>query len=104
MLRQQNDELWNALQPSLQLVTKVLRSEHPFWKAISSIYHMRPVPIEKDGRTQEEKADPTYRPYVSIWYEIDRDKMYPAARSLMDQNFDSTAATLEVLRRCKLNH
>ncbi|KAL2284815.1 hypothetical protein FJTKL_08644 [Diaporthe vaccinii] len=96
---QQNDELWNALQPALQLVSKVLLAEHPFWKAVLSIYHMRPVPVEKDGRTQLQKADPTYKPYVSIWYDIDRDKMYPTARTLMDQKFDSTAATLEILTR-----
>lgn len=101
MIPQQNDELWNALQPALQLVSKVLLSEHPFWKAILSIYHMRPVPVEKDGRTQLEKADPKYTPYVSIWYDIDRDKMYPTARKLMDQNFDSTAATLEILTRSR---
>lgn len=61
---------------------------------------MRPVPEERDGRSQQEKADPKYRPHIAIWYDIDRDKMYRAARSLMDQKFDSTAATLEVLDRC----
>lgn len=96
---QHNDELWNALQPALQMASKVLLSEHPFWMAILSIYHMRPVPDERDGRSQEQKADPRYRPYVSIWYDIDRTKMYPTASALMDLNFDSTAATLEVLRR-----
>lgn len=64
---------------------------------------MRPVPMEKDGRTELDKADPTYRPYVSVWYDIDRDKMYPAARALMDRNFDSTAATLEILNRRRYN-
>lgn len=64
---------------------------------------MRPVPMEKDGRTELEKAHPTYRPYVSVWYDIDRDKMYPAARVLMDRNFDSTAATLEILNRRRYN-
>lgn len=101
MMSQQNDELWDALQPALQLASRVLLSEHPFWNAVLSVYHMRPVPVEKDGRTELEKADPTYRPYVSIWYDIDRDKMYPAARALMDQKFDSTAATLEILTRCR---
>lgn len=100
MMSQHNDELWNALQPALQMASKVLLSGHPFWKAILNIYHMRPVPEEKDGRTQQEKADPKYRSYISIWYDINRDKMYRSARSLMDQNFDSTAATLEVLSRC----
>lgn len=100
MMSQQNDELWNAIQPALQLASKVLMTEHPFWKAILSIYHMRPVPVEKDGRTEAEKADPQYRPYISIWYDIDEDKMFPTAKKLKDQNFDSTAATLEILRRC----
>ncbi|KAJ0107255.1 hypothetical protein J7T55_007625 [Diaporthe amygdali] len=96
---QRNDELWDALQPALQLASKVLLNEHPYWKAILSFYHTRPVAVERDGRTREQKAEPEYRPYVSLWLDIDRDKMYDSARSLMDRNFDSTAATLEVLRR-----
>lgn len=100
MVPQHNDELWDVLQPALWLASKVLLSEHPFWKAILSVYHLRPVPVEKDGRTQQQKAEATYRPYISLWYEVDRDKMFPRARALMDQNFDSTAATLELLNRC----
>ncbi|KAK2611512.1 hypothetical protein N8I77_004846 [Diaporthe amygdali] len=96
---QRNAELWDALQPALQLASKVLLNEHPYWKAILSFYHTRPVAVERDGRTREQKAEPGYRPYVSLWLDVDRDKMYDSARSLMDRNFDSTAATLEVLRR-----
>lgn len=66
-----------------------------------SLYHLRPVPTEKDGRTDEEKSDRNYKPYISMWYDIDRTKMYSNARALMDQNFDSTAAILEILRLCK---
>ncbi|POS74970.1 hypothetical protein DHEL01_v206632 [Diaporthe helianthi] len=95
---EENDELWNALQPTLWLVSKVLKSGHPFWKAILSLYHLRPVPKEKDGRTDEEMADPDYRAYISLWYEIDRSQMYPSARQLMDAGFDSEAAALEMLR------
>jgi hypothetical protein len=95
-----NDELWAALQPSLQFATRLLQSEHPYWKAMLSLYHLRPVPEEKDGRTDEEKSRQGYKPYTSVWYDIDRSKMYSCARALMDQNFDATTATLEVLRLC----
>lgn len=65
-----------------------------------SLYHLRPVPEEMDGRTDEEKASPDYKPYSSVWYEIDRSQMYPSARLLMDAGFDSEAAALEMLRIC----
>lgn len=99
-LGQENDELWAALQPSLQLVSKVLESGHPFWKAMLSLYHLRPVPEEKDGRTDEQKASQDYRPYISVCYENDRSQMYPSARELKDVGFDSEAAALEMLRIC----
>lgn len=87
------------MQPALQMASKILQCDHPYWRAITNVYHLRPVPGEKDGRTQAEKADPRYRPYVSFWYEIDRSKMYPAARDLMERNFDAAAAGMEMIRR-----
>ncbi|KAI7776410.1 hypothetical protein LA080_005365 [Diaporthe eres] len=42
------------------------------------------VPREKDGRTAEQKQQPDYREYRSLWPDMDRRKMYPSARRLYD--------------------
>lgn len=92
-----NDQVWNALQPSLKLASRVIRSNHPHWRMLlAGIYHMRKVPREKDGRTIAEKREPGYREYRS-WLNIDRNKMFPSARRLYDLRFEAARATLGIL-------
>lgn len=97
-LNQSNDQLWEALQPSIRLASRVIRSNHPHWRMLlAGIYHMRKVPREKDGRTNQQKEQPNYREYRSLWLDIDRDKMYPSARRLYDLQFEAARATLGIL-------
>lgn len=99
-LDQDNDQLWDALQPSIKLASKVIRSNHPHWRMLlAGIYHMRKVPREKDGRTDEQKQQPDYREYRSLWPDMDRRKMYPSARRLYDLKFEAARATLGILTR-----
>lgn len=99
-LDQDNDQLWDALQPSIKLASKVIRSNHPHWRMLlAGIYHMRRVLREKDGRTDEQKRQPEYREYRSLWPDIDRNKMYPSARRLYDLRFEAARATLGILTR-----
>lgn len=97
-LNQDNDQLWDALQPSIKLASRVIRSNHPHWRMLlAGIYHMRKVPREKDGRTNEQKQQPGYREYRSLWLDIDRNKMYPSARRLYNLQFEAARATLGIL-------
>lgn len=97
-LNQVNDQLWDALQPSIKLASRVIRSNHPHWRMLlAGIYHMRKVPREKDGRTNVQKQQPGYREYRSLWLDIDRDKMYPSARRLYSLQFEAARATLGIL-------
>lgn len=62
-----NDKLWLAMQPALQLASMVLRSEHPYWQAMTSIFHLRPVDASKDGRSDEQRAEQGNVPWSSVW-------------------------------------
>lgn len=66
---------------------------------LAGIYHMRKVPREKDGRTEEQKQQPDYREYRSLWPDMDLDKMYPSARRLFGLRFEAARATLGILIR-----
>ena len=45
---QDNDTVWMALQPALQLVTRVLNLKHPYWLAISNLYNRRRIHPSRD--------------------------------------------------------
>lgn len=97
---QRNDDVWAALQPSLRLASRVMHSGHPTWSMfLNGIYHMRKVPMDRDGRTDEEKKDGNYRPYRTLYHEIDEDEMYDHARLLYRSGFDAQRATEWVLNR-----
>lgn len=66
---------------------------------LNGIYHMRRVPREKDGRSEEQKEDPRYREHRSLWFDIDEDKMYSEARGLRETGFDPGWATMQILLR-----
>lgn len=62
-----NDQIWGVLQPSLRLVTKIIRI-HPVWEALLNIYHLRPVPSSSDSRTPDQLAEDGHIPRTSFWY------------------------------------
>lgn len=98
-----NDYLWKALKPSLLLASAVIASKHPTWTMfLGGIYHVRKVPMEKDGRTDTEKKQENYREYQALWHEIDEEQMYDNARRLRQLDFDAHNATIGILynRKC----
>lgn len=62
-----NQKVWDAIEPAVRLASLVLRSGHPFWEAITNIYHYRPVDLSKDGRTAEQRAARGGAPFTSVW-------------------------------------
>lgn len=91
---QGNDELWNAMQPALRLVSRVLQSEPLFWRELFNLYNRRPV----DHRLVVEKLEEGTS-LTSIWFDIDESKMYPEARELRRLMFDAVGATRHVLEK-----
>lgn len=99
---QNNQEIWDALIPALQIASNVLRSNPPYWLAFLNFTRtLRKVPVDRDGRTRAEKEEDSYRQYRSIWPEH-RDtnwEEYDSASLLNSLNFDSAKATYALLRR-----
>ncbi|KAK1780188.1 hypothetical protein QBC45DRAFT_113785 [Copromyces sp. CBS 386.78] len=50
-----DEELWNALQPALQLVTRVLQMNHPFWRACLDYLCAIEVPEQRKSETHKDK-------------------------------------------------
>lgn len=64
-----NDELWAVMQPSLRLVTKIMRM-HPVWNALLNIYHLKPLPWSADSRTAEQRAKDNDIQRSTFWYAL----------------------------------
>ncbi|KAF3763449.1 hypothetical protein M406DRAFT_74062 [Cryphonectria parasitica EP155] len=94
---QTNEKVREALRPALQLVSKIMRSGHPYWQAMTSLHHLRPVDNAKDGRTSEERSRQGGVPYTSVWIHVDGTDArmptpYPEMQRLNDLGFDSRLA------------
>lgn len=63
-----------ATKPALLIVTRVIESGHPHLEALLSLFHLRPVPVDRDPRPPENRETP-YKNYVSVWLEQDESKM-----------------------------
>lgn len=100
-----NQAVWDAIEPALKLASRIIRSNHPYWLAMTSLFHMRPVPNAKDGRTLVQRAQQGGTPYTSVWLEDnDNDPRipapYPEMARLKSLGFDSNMSRdicLEIL-------
>ncbi|KAI1373333.1 hypothetical protein F4677DRAFT_228627 [Hypoxylon crocopeplum] len=89
-----NDALWTAMQPALQLVTRVLNSGPPGLHALMDMRTRLPLPAEKDAREEPETPSiPTYRNIE----EMDMDKTFPQIRRLHELGFDWIGKTYMIL-------
>lgn len=96
-----NPLVWSALEPALRLASKVLDSEHPYWLALTNIFHYRPVDASKDGRTDADKVAQGGRPYISVWTDsndVRAPAPYPEMAKLKARGFDDVAARAHCLR------
>ncbi|KAI1077882.1 hypothetical protein F5B20DRAFT_245791 [Whalleya microplaca] len=94
---QTNDLLWNALQPALQLVTRVINSGPPGLNSLIDMRTRQPLDASKDGR--EEPETPFITRFVQT-KDIDMDKTYPGIRNLNAMGYDWNENTMRVLDRC----
>ncbi|KAH7171456.1 hypothetical protein EDB81DRAFT_852035 [Dactylonectria macrodidyma] len=94
---QGNDNVWEAMQPALQLASRLLSADHPFLSAIKDITNRFRVDDSLDHRPAEaKKLDPkfSFRSFVNM----NDPSLVPAAR-LMRQvpHFDPTALSQTVM-------
>lgn len=52
---QNDEELWTALQPALQLVTRVLQMNHPFWRACLDYLCAVDIPEHRKSENHQDK-------------------------------------------------
>lgn len=71
--------------------------------AILSLYHIRPVPEEVDGRTDAAREE-AGAPFRSVWLDENKPGMYAAAAELRQLGFRSRDTTLAILDQCKPAH
>lgn len=68
--------------------------------AILSLYHLRPVPADLDGRPDDVRQQ-AGAPLPSLWLDENKPGMYPAAAELRQLGFRSRDTTLAMLNQCK---
>lgn len=83
------------MQPALQMASKVLHSQPPFWRALFELCNRRPVEHRLVPETLQEGTSLT-----SMWIdELGEDQMYPEAAALRRQNFNAAGVTGYVLQK-----
>lgn len=96
-----NVQLWAALQPALQLVTKVLKSGLPFWRAVKDLRTRTAIPTELDPRPEEDRATPRLvriRPLEEALAD-GAVQDWPVLYDLVEQGLDYEKAVDYVLRK-----
>ncbi|KAI1101674.1 hypothetical protein F4804DRAFT_291271 [Jackrogersella minutella] len=90
-----NDTLWQALQPALQLVTKVINGKHPALEALMDLRTRRRIPADKDIRTKPETPFMwTYGPQ----YTTRREDMLLPVRQLDEEGWVWSTHIMATLR------
>ncbi|KUI57475.1 hypothetical protein VP1G_04833 [Cytospora mali] len=97
-MQQKDDILWNALQPTLKLVSRVLYSNPPFWRSILDLYKLGPVDSSRVPEAARRRGQaPDWENLTAVHLEIEDRNMYPEAVALRDSGFDASAVTEHVL-------
>ena len=61
-----NDEVWEAMEPALMLVTRVLKEKPEFLNGLLSIWDHKIVPPQRDNRPQCEKSSYPLRTFDTV--------------------------------------
>ncbi|CAJ2512475.1 Uu.00g054900.m01.CDS01 [Anthostomella pinea] len=92
-----NDKVWDALQPALQLVTKILESNPAHLNALYNMNTRQDIDPERDPRDDPETA--SLMKYV-MEDEIDLGLSDPRIQKLNDLGYDWKYHTVRILDRC----
>lgn len=93
--------VWSALQPALQLVSRVLNTNPNVYQALADIYHLRPVHPSRDPRPTPARGRKRKTQFVSVWAEeVAEEDMFPGARDYHESGYISTVRVVgEILEK-----
>ncbi|KAI5861523.1 hypothetical protein GGS23DRAFT_611513 [Durotheca rogersii] len=91
-----NDVVWEALQPALQMVSRILYSNPPGLEALMDMRTRRPAPAEDDWRKDPETP---FVPIYTLMDKIDMDKTFEGIRFLASMGYDWRANTMRMLEQ-----
>ncbi|KAI1800796.1 hypothetical protein F4811DRAFT_556488 [Daldinia bambusicola] len=95
-----NDDLWNAMQPALQLLTKILDTDHPGFGDLMDLRTRYKIPLDitaaRDNPTTPSLVG--YRPLAEM--KLDLYNSWPQMIELSEMGYDFPANTLRVLNQC----
>ncbi|KAK8127368.1 hypothetical protein PG984_008476 [Apiospora sp. TS-2023a] len=92
-----NPTVWEALQPALQLVTRVLNTNPMFWRCLKDLRTRRKVDPKLDPRKAEDQVTPYLQKMIRLdeikmpgedGYEEDYDARWPELDDLAEDGFD----------------
>ncbi|KAI1383738.1 uncharacterized protein F4822DRAFT_440000 [Hypoxylon trugodes] len=92
-----NDKVWEALQPALQMVTRVLNSEHPHIKALMDLRTRTKVDPARDGRINPKTTHITKYDDID---KIDLSDTWNEILTLAAMGFDWPLHVNKVLEKC----
>ncbi|KAI5917593.1 hypothetical protein F4810DRAFT_695784 [Camillea tinctor] len=93
-----NDALWTAMQPALQLASRIIENKHPLMEAIANMETRQYVDPDRDPR-EEPRNTPHLVKYV-LEKDIDPEKMPKPIARLKQTGFDWKQNTWDVLQKC----
>ncbi|KAI1499223.1 hypothetical protein F5X99DRAFT_430838 [Biscogniauxia marginata] len=92
-----NDTVWEALQPALQLVTRLLYNRHPHFEALINMETRQMIENWRDPR--DDPPTPNLAKYV-LEKDIDFQATFPEIIQLNELGYDWKYHTWRVLARC----
>ncbi|KAH8681700.1 hypothetical protein BX600DRAFT_491873 [Xylariales sp. PMI_506] len=93
-----NDNLWKSLQPSLQLATRILKSEPAPWAAARDLRTRQMINSQYDPRPENARDISHLTKMVPV-ENIDLGKCWPSIRTLAHAGFDSVSFIDKFLER-----
>ena len=97
---QQNDTVWAALQPALQLATRVLNAQPKAWDTLADLYTRVRIDRWYDNRSDKTIDRTPYGKYrYAMWPDDpEPEDLFPELRRLWDLGFDWKAAVNDLLQ------
>ncbi|KAH8688157.1 hypothetical protein BGZ61DRAFT_532971 [Ilyonectria robusta] len=95
-----NDRVWDAMQPALQLASRLLRADDPFLSAVKDVTNRFRIDDTLDRRPIEEREE-TPRFQFRRFVDMNDPDLVPAAKRMRQYpNFNASAFTEAALERC----
>lgn len=94
-ITQWNDMIWAALQPALQMATRILNSNHPYWVALFNLYNRGPIEHGRDSRNNVQQGHIPIRDNLKL--NMNLNDMWDESKRLHALDYPSIDVTSKVL-------